>query len=90
MKKYFILLGILFSTINLIAQMDSIPNSSNDKTVTITVIGQGKTMEEARTNALKNSIEQVFGSFLSSKTQIINDSIYKDEILSISNGDILG
>ena len=36
MKKYFVLLGILFSTINLIAQTDTIPNSSDDKTVTIT------------------------------------------------------
>jgi hypothetical protein len=88
MKKYFILLGILFSTINLIAQTDSIPNSSNDKTVTITVTGQGKTIDEAKTNALRSAIEQAFGAFISSNTTILNDNLVKDEIVSVTNGNI--
>jgi len=88
MKKYFVLLGILFSTINLIAQTDSIPNSSNDKTVTITVTGQGKTIDEAKTNALRSAIEQAFGAFISSNTTILNDNLVKDEIVSVANGNI--
>ena len=88
MKKYFVLLGILFSTINLIAQTDSIPNNSNDKTVTITVTGQGKTIDEAKTNALRSAIEQAFGAFVSSNTTILNDSLVKDEIVSVTNGNI--
>ncbi len=88
MKKYFIILGILFSTINLIAQTDSIPNSSNDKTVTITVTGQGKTIDEAKTNALRSAIEQAFGAFISSNTTILNDNLVKDEIVSVTNGNI--
>ncbi len=88
MKKYFIILGILFSTINLLAQTDSIPNSSNDKIVTITVTGQGKTIDEAKTNALRSAIEQAFGAFISSNTTILNDSLVKDEIVSVTNGNI--
>lgn len=88
MKKYLVLLGILFSTINLIAQTDSIPNSSNDKTVTITVTGQGKTIDDAKTNALRSAIEQAFGAFISSNTTILNDSIIRDEVVSVSNGNI--
>ena len=88
MKKYFILLGILFSTINLIAQTDSIPNSNNDKTVTITVTGQGKTIDDAKTNALRSAIEQAFGTFISSNTTILNDNLVKDEIVSVTNGNI--
>ena len=89
MKKYFVLLGILFSTINLIAQTDSIPNSSNsDKTVTLIVTGQGKTIDEARTNALRSAIEQTFGAFISTKTEVLNDSLVKDDVISVSNGNI--
>lgn len=88
MKKYFVLLGILFSTINLNAQTDSIPNSSNDKTVTLTVIGEGKTSDDATKNALRSAIEQAFGAFISSKTEILNDSLVKDEIVTVSNGSI--
>jgi hypothetical protein len=88
MKKSIVLFAILFSTINLRAQTDSIPNSSNDKTVTITVTGQGKTIDEAKTNALRSSIEQAFGAFISSNTTILNDSLVKDEIVSVTNGNI--
>ena len=61
---------------------------SSDKTVTLTVSGTGKTLEEARLNALRSAIEQAFGAFISSKTEILNDNLVKDEIVSISNGNI--
>jgi hypothetical protein len=79
MKKLIILLTCLF-TLNAFAQ--------DDKTVTLVVSGQGKTQEEARQNALRGAIEQAFGTFISSKTEILNDSIIKDEIVSVTNGNI--
>jgi hypothetical protein len=63
-------------------------NINDDKTVTLTVSGTGKTLEEAKTNALRSAIEQAFGAFISSKTEILNDNLVKDEIVSVSNGNI--
>ena len=60
-----------------------------EKTVTLTTSGTGKTLEEAKNNALRSAIEQAFGAFISSKTEILNDEIVKDEIVSISNGNIV-
>ena len=68
-------------SINAYAQQD-------DQTVTLTVSGQGETMEEAKTNALRSAIEQAFGTFISSKTEILNDELVKDEIVSVANGNI--
>lgn len=62
--------------------------ASDDKTVTLTVSGTGKTMEEAKLNALRSAIEQAFGAFISSKTEILNDRLVKDEIVSVTNGNI--
>jgi hypothetical protein len=62
--------------------------AQDEKTVTLTVTGQGKTIDEAKTNALRSSIEQAFGSFISSNTNILNDKLVKDEIVSITNGNI--
>ena len=58
------------------------------KNVTITVSGSGKTQDEAKQNALRSAIEQAFGAFISSNTEILNDELVKDEIVSISNGNI--
>jgi hypothetical protein len=62
--------------------------NSDNKTVTLTVSGTGKTIEEARLNALRSAIEQAFGAFISSKTEILNDNLVKDEIVSVTNGNI--
>jgi hypothetical protein len=62
--------------------------SSSNKTTTLVVTGQGKTKNEAQQNALRNAIEQAFGAFISSKTEVLNDSLVKDEIVSVSNGNI--
>ena len=62
--------------------------SQTDKTVTLVVSGQGKTQEEAKQNALRSAIEQAFGMFISSKTEILNDNLVKDEIVSVSSGNI--
>jgi len=79
--KQLILIMSLALSINAYAQQD-------DQTVTLTVSGQGETMEEAKTNALRSAIEQAFGTFISSKTEILNDELVKDEIVSVANGNI--
>ena len=56
--------------------------------MTLVVNGQGKTPDDAKQSALRNAIEQAFGTFISSKTDILNDQLIKDEIVSVSNGNI--
>jgi len=63
-------------------------NAQDEKAVTLVVSGQGKTQEEARKSALRSAIEQAFGAFISSKTEILNDKLIKDEIVSVANGNI--
>lgn len=79
MKQLFLILALGF-TINAYSQ--------DDKTVTLVVSGQGKTPDEAKQSALRSAIEQAFGAFISSKSEILNDDLVKDEIVSISNGNI--
>ena len=79
MKKLLLLLALTYSI--------SV-NAQDDKTVTLTVSGQGKTQDEAKQNALRSAIEQAFGTFISSKTEILNDNLVKDEIVSVTNGNI--
>jgi hypothetical protein len=81
--KHLILMLALALSINAFAQ-------DADKTVTLVVSAQGKTQDEAKQVALRSAIEQAFGAFISSKTEIINDKLVKDEIVSVSNGNIQG
>jgi hypothetical protein len=78
--KYLFVLLITFFSVNLCAQ--------EDKTVALVVSGQGATQEAARQKALRAAIEQAFGVFISSKTEILNDNLVKDEIVSVANGNI--
>lgn len=59
-----------------------------DKAVTITVSGSGKTIDEAKQNALRSAIEQAFGAFISSKTEIFNDQLVADQMSTVSSGNI--
>ena len=56
--------------------------------VVIVTTGQGKNLEEAKLNALRTAVEQAFGAFISSRTEIINDELKGDEIVTITNGNI--
>jgi len=56
--------------------------------VTLVVSGDGATKEEATHVALRSAIEQAYGTFVSANTEILNDSVVKDEIVTISNGSI--
>ncbi len=48
--------------------------------------GYGATAGDALQNALQNAVEQAAGAYVSSMTEIENDEIVKDEVLSLSHG----
>lgn len=56
--------------------------------VTLVVSGDGATKEEATHVALRSAIEQAYGTFVSANTAILNDSLVKDEIVTVSSGNI--
>lgn len=63
-------------------------NSSSNDEVTLIVTGKAATTERATTIALRSAIEQAYGTFVSANTTILNDDLVKDEIVTISNGNI--
>jgi hypothetical protein len=56
--------------------------------VTLTVSGDGATKTEATEVALRSAIEQAFGVFVSANTTILDDELVKDEIATVSSGNI--
>lgn len=58
------------------------------KEVSLIVTGEGATKEEATNNALRSAIEQAFGVFVSSNTELLNDELVRDEIATISSGNV--
>lgn len=56
--------------------------------VTLVVSAEGTTKEDATKIALRNAIEQAFGTFVSANTEILNDELVKEDIVTISNGNI--
>lgn len=81
MKAKFILIVLLLITnVSLFA--------NTDQTVTLTTTGQGLTVDESRNNALRSAIEQAFGAFISTRTEILDDELVSDQIASVSSGNI--
>jgi hypothetical protein len=60
----------------------------NNSNVTITASGRGASQAEAQQYALRSAIEQAFGAFISSKTEILNDEIVADQMASVASGNI--
>lgn len=58
------------------------------KDVELIATGDGTTKQQATLSALRSGIEQSFGAFVSSDTRILNDNIVKDEIISVSSGNV--
>lgn len=80
MKRCFIfLLSILFATSVFAADVNE---------VTLTVSGTADSEQEATLVALRSAIEQSFGTFVSANTTLLNDEIIKDEIVSVSAGNV--
>jgi hypothetical protein len=83
MKRY--LLGV----ISFLLLFTSISYAQGEnKDVTITASGSGKTLDVAKQTALRSAIEQAFGTFISAKTEIFNDELVADQIASVSSGNI--
>ena len=79
--KNILLILIFFSWTTLNAQ-------DSAKVATVITTGQGETNDIAKHNALRSAIEQSYGTFISSKTEVLNDELKKDEIVSVANGNI--
>jgi hypothetical protein len=62
---------------------------AKENTVKVKVFGSGNTADLAIKNALRSALEQVNGAFISSRTEVFNQLIASDEIVSISNGAIV-
>lgn len=56
--------------------------------IEITTSGVALNKEISKQIALRSALEQAFGTFISSKTEILNDSILTDQMSSISSGNI--
>jgi len=69
-------------------QVFSVFSQNTEKAVTITVTGSGNTQDDAKQSALRSAIEQAFGAFISSKTEMLNDKVLSDQITSVANGNI--
>lgn len=78
---------ILIMCIALLASRTMV-NAQNNPDVTLTVLGTGVNKEEAVTNALRSAIEQAYGVFVSSDLTILNDEVVRNEIATISKGNI--
>ena len=79
MKKLLLLIVATFFATTSFAKIED---------VELVVSGIAPTKDEALTKALRSAIEQTFGTFVSANTSIVNDELTKDEIVSISSGNI--
>lgn len=80
MRKLILLPIFIFSTVFAMAQ------TVDD--VTLVVSGDGATKEEATHVALRSAVEQAYGVFVSANTEIMNDELVKDEIATVTSGNV--
>lgn len=83
MRKRSNINGILLGVMLLIPIM-----SYATEDVEIMVSGSGVTKEAAVNNALRSALEQSYGTFVSTSTNVLNDKLVSDEIISLSRGNI--
>jgi len=77
-RPFILIITMLMICANAMAQED----------VTLVVSADGATKDEATKTALRSAIEQAYGTFVSANTTILNDELVKDEIASITTGNI--
>lgn len=75
-------------TLILCAVLLSTAGVAQENTVTLKTTGSAETKEKAVQYALRSAIEQAFGAFISSNTEILNDELVADEITSVASGNI--
>ncbi len=78
MKRVLFLFLAFATSISMFAQND----------VTLVVSGIGESKDDAINIALRSAIDQAFGVFVASKSEILNDELIKDEIATVSSGNI--
>ena len=82
-------LFFLLATFIVHGQIGKTETEVKENIVTVVTVSSGETKSEAIKFALRDALEQSYGTFISSNTKILNDEIYKDEIVSISSGNII-
>ncbi len=78
-RKYIYIIFALLFSFQLRAQVNE---------VSLVVTGEGANKEEATQNALRSAVEQAFGVFVSANTEVLNDEIIREEVATISSGNI--
>lgn len=63
-------------------------NKLESDEIALVVNGEGQTKDEATASALRRAIEQAFGTFVSANTTLLNDDIVRDEIATVTSGNI--
>ena len=63
-------------------------HSQSGNTINITTTGTGISKNDAINDALRNALEQTYGGFISSKTNITDDELFNDEVVAITSGEI--
>ena len=80
MKKLFLIVSLIYVGMSISAQ------GVDD--VTLVVSGDGATKEDATHVALRSAMEQAYGVFVSANTEIVNDELVKDEIATVTSGNV--
>lgn len=80
MRRFAVLFSLVVTSLSILAQ------GIDD--VTLVVSGDGTTKEEATHVALRSAVEQAYGVFVSANTEILNDELVKDEIATVTSGNI--
>lgn len=83
-----VLICLMFVQIDSIKAQKKVKKAEDD--VELVCAGDGKTLDEAVKMALRSGLEQTYGTFVSSNTTILNDELIKDEIVSLSTGNVRG
>lgn len=92
-RKFFFLLAVVVLMANNCQIADAqhakskiVKNPADE--LALVVMGEGFSKEDAVKSALRSAIEQCYGVFVSSNTTILNDKLVKDEIVTVSSGNI--
>lgn len=99
MKTYFLkfkalvfiltlVLSTYFCTLSAYAGNPQKPIQLQEGDVKILASGTSTTENEAIATALRSALEQAYGTFVSANTTLVNDELIKDEIVSITTGNI--
>jgi hypothetical protein len=60
--------------------------SGGEKVYYIEVVGVGRTVEESKLNGFRLAVEQAVGSVIASETEVVNNRIARDEVISYASG----